>query len=76
MSSLQLSDIQAKTSISTIPHYRGFALGWNACIAIRVRVWVRIICLERRSGDRTRVDGVCDFDKVLPDQLCPSRVLK
>ena len=27
---------------------------------------------ERRSGDRTRVDGVCDFEKVPPDQLCPS----
>ena len=25
---------------------------------------------ERRSGDRTRVDGVCDFEKVPPDQLC------
>ena len=24
---------------------------------------------ERRSGDRTRVDGVCDFEKVPPDQL-------
>ena len=28
--------------------------------------------VERRSGDRTRVDGVCDFEKVPPDQLCPS----
>ena len=27
---------------------------------------------ERRSGDRTRVDGFCDFEKVPPDQLCPS----
>ena len=27
---------------------------------------------ERRSGDRTRVDGVCEFEKVSPDQLCPS----
>ena len=26
---------------------------------------------ERRSGDRTRVDGFCDFEKVPPDQLCP-----
>ena len=37
----------------------------------RVRVRVRTI-FERRSGDRTRVDGVCDFEKVPPDQLCPS----
>ena len=27
---------------------------------------------ERRSGDRTRVDGVCDFEKVPPDQVCTS----
>ena len=27
--------------------------------------------VERRSGDRTRVDGFCDFEKVPPDQLCP-----
>ena len=27
---------------------------------------------ERRLGDRTRVDSVCDFEKVLPGQLCPS----
>ena len=32
-------------------------------IQIRVRVRVRTI-FERRSGDRTRVDGVCDFKKV------------
>ena len=41
----------------------------------RVRVWVRATVrtiFERRSGDRTRVDGVCDFEKVPPDQLCPS----
>ena len=25
---------------------------------------------ERRSGDRTRVDGFCDFEKVPPHQLC------
>ena len=29
----------------------------------RVRVRVRTI-FERRSGDRTRVDGVCDIEKV------------
>ena len=38
---------------------------------VRVRVRVRTI-FERRSGDRTRVDGVCDSEKVPPDQLCPS----
>ena len=38
---------------------------------VRVKVRVRTIC-ERRSGHRTRVDGVCDFEKVPPDQLCPS----
>ena len=38
---------------------------------VRVRVRVRTI-FERRSGDRTRVDGFCDFEKVPPDQLCPS----
>ena len=27
---------------------------------------------ECRSGDRTQVEGVCDFEKVPPDQLCPS----
>ena len=27
---------------------------------------------KRRSGDRTRVDGVCDFEKAPPDQLYPS----
>ena len=37
----------------------------------RARVRVRTI-FERRSGDRTRVDGVCDFEKAPPDQLCPS----
>ena len=46
-------------------------------IRIRVRAKVRVrfrvsTIFERRSGDRTRVDGVCDFEKVLPDQLCPS----
>ena len=40
-------------------------------VLFRVRVRVGIF-LERRSGDRTRVDGVCDFEKVLPDQVCPS----
>ena len=34
--------------------------------SFRVRVRVRTI-FERRSGDRTRVDGVCDFEKVPPD---------
>ena len=39
----------------------------------RVRVRVRVkTSFERRSRDRTRVDGVCDFEKVPPDQLCPS----
>ena len=27
---------------------------------------------EHRSRDRTRVNGVCDFKKVRPDQICPS----
>ena len=38
---------------------------------VRVRVKVRTI-FERRSRDRTRVDVVCDFEEVPPDQLCPS----
>ena len=33
---------------------------------VRVRVRVRTI-FERRSGDRTRVNSVCDFEKVPPD---------
>ena len=28
--------------------------------------------VERRSADRTRVDGGFDFEKVPPDQLCRS----
>ena len=40
-------------------------------LRVRVRVRVRTI-FERQSGDRTRVDGVCDFEKVPPDQLCRS----
>ena len=40
-------------------------------VRVRVRARVRTI-FERRSGDRTRVDGVCDVEKVPPDQLCPS----
>ena len=28
--------------------------------------------VEHRSGDRTRVDVFCDFEKVPPDQLCPN----
>ena len=40
-------------------------------IELRVRVKVRT-SFERRSGDRTRVDSVCDFEKVPPDQLCTS----
>ena len=44
----------------------------NKCrVRVGVRVRVRTI-LEHRSGDRTRVDGVCDFEKVLPDQVFPS----
>ena len=45
--------------------------------SVRVRVRLRREGLgleqffERRSGDRTRVDGSCDFEKVPPDQLCP-----
>ena len=42
-------------------------------VRVRVRVMVQVRTIfERRSGDRTRVDGVCDFEKVPPDQLCPS----
>ena len=44
-------------------------------VRIRIRIMVRVrvrTIFERRSGDRTRVDGVCDFEKVPPDQLCPS----
>ena len=37
----------------------------------RVRVRVRTI-FQGRCRDRTRVDSVCDFAKVPPDQLCPS----
>ena len=37
---------------------------------VSVRVGLEHFC-ERRSGDRTRVDCVCDFKKVPPDQLCP-----
>ena len=40
-------------------------------VRARVRVRVRTIVFERRSGDRTRVGGSCDFEKVPPDQLCP-----
>ena len=48
-----------------------FALGSGAPPWVRVRVRVRT-CFERRSVDGTRVDGVCDFEKVSPDQLFPS----
>ena len=37
--------------------------GLRARIRVRVRVRVRTI-FERGSGDRTRVDSVCDFEKV------------
>ena len=38
------------------------------CPRGRVSVMVRVRTLfERRSGDRTRVDGFCDFEKVPPD---------
>ena len=40
-------------------------------VRLRVRVRVRTF-FERRSGDRIRVDGICDFEKVPLDQLCPS----
>ena len=40
-------------------------------VRVKVRVEVRVRTIfERRSGDRTQVDGVCDFEKVPPDQLC------
>ena len=39
-------------------------------VTVTVRARVRTI-LERRSGDRIRVDSVCDFEKVPPDQLYP-----
>ena len=47
-------------------------------VRVRDRVRVRGIFSSvrhrgvERSGNRTLVDGVCDFEKVLPDQLCPS----
>ena len=49
--------------------------------AVRVRVRVRVgvgvrvrvkAMFERPSGNRTRVDSVCDYEKVPPDQLGPS----
>ena len=40
-------------------------------LRVRVRTRVRTI-FERRSGDRNRVDGDCDFEKAPPDQLCSS----
>ena len=40
---------------------------------IRVRARVRTIC-ERRSRDRTQVDGVCDFEKVPPGLRARVRV--
>ena len=44
-------------------------------LKVRVRVRVRTI-FERRSGDRTRVDGSCDFEKVPPDQLRPGAKIR
>ena len=38
---------------------------------VRGRGRVRTL-FERRSGDRTWLDSVCDFEKVPPDQLYPS----
>ena len=36
-------------------------------VSVRVRVRVRVRTnFERRSGDRIRVDGVCDFEKAPP----------
>ena len=37
-------------------------------VKVRVRVRVRT-SFERRFGDRTRVNGICDFKKVPPDKL-------
>ena len=53
---------------------------WSYVVSIKakagVRVWVRVryrvrTIFERRSGNRTRAEGVCDFEKVPPNQLCP-----
>ena len=42
-------------------------------VMVRVMVRVRVRPLfECRSGDRTRFEGFCNFEKVPPDQLCPS----
>ena len=42
-------------------------------VRVRGRVRVRVRTnFERRSGDRIRIDGDCDFEKVPPEQLCPS----
>ena len=42
-------------------------------VTVRVRVGVRVrTTFTRRSGDRTWVDGVWEFEKVPLDQLCPS----
>ena len=45
---------------------RDFALGLGLGLGLGLEQF-----FERRSGDRTRVDGFCDFEKVPPDQLCP-----
>ena len=46
---------------------------YRARVRVGARVGVRIATIfEHRSRDRTRVDGVCDFEKVTPDQLCTS----
>ena len=44
------------------------SVGVRVGVGVRIGVRVRTIC-ERRSGDQTRVDGVCDFERVPPDQL-------
>ena len=57
-----MSDLETKVGVRVRVRLR---------LRVRVRVRVRTI-FERRYGDRTRVDGVCDFEKVHPDQLGPS----
>ena len=51
----------------------GFGIRVGVKVGVRVGVEVRVRREDReRSGDRTRVDGLYDFEKVPPDQLCPS----
>ena len=71
-----------KTRLGSFVHCLGLRLGSELGLGIRLGLGLDMYdlrsgsgleqFLERRSGDRTRVDGVCDFEKVPPDQLFPS----